>query len=462
MNYPQDLGIDKELSLRLSQFFSSERIESIAKSTKFVERRSSRLSGLMFLQMNIFGFLNEKDKSLTEQCDYLEDSFDISLTKQSLDERYNTYAVSFMKRCYEAMLLEVLQPYLIPLDFTNNNKEHFFNGIELVDSTVFDISANLEMFYKGGANVKSAIKIQHRYELIKGETLGIKIVEGNEADASYLSDLGKNIVPNRLYIKDLGYYKLEHLLRISKEKAYFLSRYKNGTKCYTKDKFGKFEEVDMVDLVPKYGANKDISEIYIGEKKHKVRMIIESVPEEYVEKRKKKVIDKNKSMKKETLHKNAMILCLFNVYITNADESILAHDKIRLLYALRWQIELILKIWKSIFNIDKEVKKMNIFRFECYLYGRFMAILLSEKIQNLYRDYLWEEKQLEISEFKCAKLIKKKLDLLRVAIEQGTKAILVFFDKIFSKMVKRGIKEKKRLPDKSYRITPKGLIDSLA
>ena len=76
------------------------------------------------------------------------------------------------------------------------------------------------------------------------------------------------------------------------------------------------------------------------------------------------------------------------------------------MYALRWQIELIFKIWKSVFDIDK-VKQMNIFRFECYLYGRLMAILLSEKIKNLYRDYLWDVEEIEISEYKCAKILKK-------------------------------------------------------
>ena len=187
-----------------------------------------------------------------------------------------------------------------------------------------------------------------------------------------------------MYLKDLGYYNLGHLRKISQAGCYFLSRYRNGTNCYIKDADGQFKEVFISDLVPEYD-------------------------------------------------------------ITNADESMLPYTKIRLIYALRWQIELIFKIWKSVFNIDKEVKKMNIFRFECYLYGRLMAILLSEKIQNLYRDYLWEEEQLEISEFKCAKIIKKKLNKLRKAIEMGAKAVLAVFDKIFQEIVKKGLKEKKKL-----------------
>jgi Transposase DDE domain len=461
MEYPESLGSDKKLAERMSQFFTTERIEMIARKTRFIERSSTRLTGLMFLEMNSFSLSTGQGKSLFEQCEYLEDTFGLKIKKQSLDERYNTYAVSFMKQCYESLLLEVLQPYVLPLEQEHQEKSCCFNGIELVDATTFDLSSALQVFYKGGGNVESSIKIHHRYELISGETLGLKIVSGNENDTSYLPDLNTELIAGRLYIKDLGYYKFEHLLLIEEQKGYFLSRYRGATNCYTKDEYGKYEEVFMKDLVPKYGQDKEITVIYIGKQRLKVRMIIESVPEEHVEKRKKRVIRKNKTNNQKSFHEDAMLLCHYNVYVTNADESILAVTKIRLLYALRWQIELIFKIWKSVFEIDK-VKQMNIFRFECCLYGRLMAILLSEKIQNLYRDYLWEEEELEISEFKCAKIVKKKLDKLRLAIEQGEEAVLVFFHSIFYKFIENGIKDKKKLPDKSYRISPREFIKSLA
>ena len=162
----------------------------------------------------------------------------------------------------------------------------------------------------------------------------------------------------------------------------------------------------MKDLIPAYGDNKEIDTIYIGKKKLKVRMIIESVPQEHFAKRQRKRQRQNETRNAETYHKNTWLLCPYNIYITNADKSLLPTELTRLLYALRWQIEIIFKIWKSVFEIDK-VKQMTIFRFECYLYGRLMAILLSQKIQNLYKDYLWQKEQLEVSELKTAKIIKK-------------------------------------------------------
>ena len=287
MVYPEELGIDKELAERLSRFFSAERIESIAHRSQFIMRSSSRLTGLMFLKMNTFILSNGEERSLQEQCDYLEDTFGIKLKKQSLDERYNTYAVSFMKQSYESLLSEVLQAYVTPLERVDKEQECFFEGIELVDATSFDLSSALQVFYKGGGNVDSSIKIHHRYELIKGQTLGLRIASGNENDACYLPELNTGLIEGRLYIKDLGYYNLEHLKGISDNKAYFLSRYRGYTNCYIKDEIGQYKEVFMSDLVPKYGEDKEIAIIYIGKKKLKVRMIIESLPEEQVEKLKK-------------------------------------------------------------------------------------------------------------------------------------------------------------------------------
>jgi len=51
---------------------------------------------------------------------------------------------------------------------------------------------------------------------------------------------------------------------------------------------------------------------------------------------------------------------------------------------------------------------------------------------------------------------------LRKAIEQGEFQILIFFESIFHKMLEKGIKDKRKLSDKSYRLSPRELINSLA
>jgi hypothetical protein len=41
MDYPVDLGFDKELATRLESFFKADRVEALALYTKFIERSTS-------------------------------------------------------------------------------------------------------------------------------------------------------------------------------------------------------------------------------------------------------------------------------------------------------------------------------------------------------------------------------------------------------------------------------------
>lgn len=103
------------------------------------------------------------------------------------------------------------------------------------------------------------------------------------------------------------------------------------------------------------------------------------------------------------------LLCGYNLYLTNTPENALPEDAVFDIYGLRWQIELLFKIWKSLLCIDK-VGKMNIFRFESYLYGRLLFILLSTELVAFIKETLVDnEIDVELSEWKTIKLIKKTL-----------------------------------------------------
>jgi len=77
-------------------------------------------------------------------------------------------------------------------------------------------------------------------------------------------------------------------------------------------------------------------------------------------------------------------------------------ENVRAIYSLRWQIELLFKIWKSLFNIDK-ISSMSIFR----LYGRLIALLMSDNLYSVLKQAFNEEAQIELSEWKTMKQIKK-------------------------------------------------------
>lgn len=388
----------------LKSCFSASEIEDLARSSKFIRRSSSRLSGLSFLQMNVFDSSDGKERSLNDCCDWLSDEFDISMTKQSLDERYNTDAVSFMRSCFKRTL-EILNK-----DVVKSISGLPFSRIQLTDATSFKIPSNLSPFYVGHDDGGATIKMHFNYNLLNGEVADLLLTDGVSNDSSYKFGKDEQIEANGLYIRDLGYLNSTYLNALEQGGAYFLSRSKSNSVYSRLNEKGEYMRLNLYDYLPEEGEVKELSDIYLGGKKvkTKVRLIMQRVPEEVGQERLKKLEAKKAKHKNWVLSQQAKDMCWFNVYITNAPEEKLPACMVRLVYSLRWQIELIFKIWKSIFDIDK-VKKMSIFRFECYIYAKLITILLTLHIQNTLGEFLWEEEEFEISPMKAAKLIKKNL-----------------------------------------------------
>jgi len=101
-----------------------------------------------------------------------------------------------------------------------------------------------------------------------------------------------------------------------------------------------------------------------------------------------------------------MKLLGITIYITNTDSSVIANNKIYEIYSLRWQVEIIFKIWKSIFTISN-VKPVKIARFKCQLYGKLILLVLSSVIMFKIRNELLHKEQLEASEIKSAEIVKQ-------------------------------------------------------
>jgi len=394
----------RELLRELKNCFDSKQLAQIAKESRFIQRSTSQLTGESFLMMNVFDTTDGKERSLTDSCDWLAEHFGVNLKKQSLDERYNTHSVTFIKSCF-SRILQIANKGVI-----NRGIELPFSKIQLVDSTSFQIPEHLAAFYEGykGNGGKAILKIHFNYNLLNGGVTDIFLTDGSANDNTYKFGKDEKTVRNCLYIRDLGYFDLEHFMKLAKENAYFLSRIKTNAVYSILNENGKMERIDISDYLPGAGQTKELPEVYIGytKKKLKARLIMQAVPEEVALQRLKKLEQYQSKHKDTTISEQRKAMCFFNMYITNAPIEMLDTKIIRLIYTLRWQIELIFKIWKSVFKID-EVKKMSIFRFECYIYSKLIAILITLHIHNKVGQILWDEYDFELSPMKAAKLIKK-------------------------------------------------------
>ena len=444
---------------QLNQFFDPQRLEHWARTSRLVERSTSRLHGQAFLMLNVFAQGNNQETSLEDQCNYLYQVFGIRMKKQSLDERFNTHAVRFMRACFA----EALTLGLDEVDL--NRMKRGFNRVLLTDATAFQLPAILAPYYQsnGGDTSGASVKIHQSYDLLNGQIVDIQLFSGCENDNTYRTRAASAMTPQAgdLYLADLGYFDLAAFRHIDQAGAYYLSRFRTRTSLYRKaDR--KAEEINITQLLSRQGEQVGTYCVYAG-RKHRLKtyLIVERVPSEVAMQRLENLLLNARRNPKWRVSEERKQLCDYNLYLTNAPRNVLPPQECRAIYHLRWQIEILFKIWKSLYGIH-QVKKMSIFRFECFLLGTLIALVLSQHIQRLFRNYSWQMEARELSAWKSAKVVKRNWMWLRDCILGGPGSLIEWFRTILAMLYDTGRKESKKIGKNHYRRLPLHRLYALA
>ncbi len=354
------------------------------------------------------------------------DNHQIDVTKQSVDERFTERSVEFMKTVLERLLPKVVDQDPV-MEFLKD-----FASVKIKDSTCFQLPESMVEKYagSGGSASKAQIRIQFEYDYKTGKIYDLSLHAFNDQDSTNAIETMFSTQENDLVIRDLGYIVIQVLLGIEEKKAFYLNRHNFSSNAYENktDKkpidFGKMQKYlkrKKLDSIEK--------DVYIGaDKSLKTRMIIELLPKEQSEIRLRKANGAARKKGRELSEKYKAHICL-NVYITNIPPEKLPINKVRSLYRLRWQVELVFKVWKSVGEIHK-VKKLKIERFETMLYAKLIWIMLNWSILWQITKLLWKDNKILLSSIKTFKTLKNKVKDFQNAVIKGEAAILEFIDKI--------------------------------
>jgi hypothetical protein len=403
----------KNLEIEISSFFTAEEIEQLAKQSKFVQRENAvKVNGRIFLDLIVFNSDKLKEQSLNDLAVALNCKYGIEITKQSLNERFNNYALLFLKKALEKLLNN--QVSLNRLSIAGKQ----FKRILIKDSVCFQIDESLKDIYEGsgGSGSEAAIRIQFEYDVLKGVINDLSVNAFNHQDATDSLATIEKTQAGDLVIRDLAYMNLEVLKRLIKKLVLFICRVNPTTKIYELIK-GNYEELNF-NKIKRYMTKHQLSclekQVYLGlTHKLKVRLMIYLLPAEVVNERLRKARRNNNKKGRGQISKEYQARAHFNLFITNGANDVISIDKVYLFYKLRWQIELMFKIWKSLCNIDK-VKKVKRHRLECYIYSRLIFIVFAWQIIWITATVLFAIDKKPLSYFKTYKtLIRNKLDELR-------------------------------------------------
>lgn len=424
------------LSNEITNIMNEEKINQLAKATGFV-KREIKLDGFKFLDMLLFTHFNYKELSLNDLSAQLKLRYNISIRKQSLDERFTESTVIFFKTVLEEIIHKSIQKQN-SIAFTKYDK------VRIKDSTAFQLPESMQDKYEGsgGKASKAMIRIQFEYDLKNGKILDLKLYPFNNQDSNNAKETINDIDVNDLVIRDLAYISINNLKTIENKSSYYLNRINSTTNIYTKKENG-YKEINFHDIQKELKLNNLLrieKEVYIGEEKFKTRLIIELLPQEQYDSRIMKA-QKNARKKGRQLGKNYKTRAGLNLFISNTD---IDAKNIRLLYTMRWQIELMFKIWKSIGEIDK-VKKMKVERFEACLFAKLIWITLNWQIMWMILIYFYNNsKKLRISPYKMFKTFKMGSFNFRVAMYTGKEQLSGYIKQVAEISLQSHKSEKKK------------------
>ena len=434
----------ENLEIEISSFFTTEEIEQLAKQSKFVQRENAvKVDGRIFLDLIVFNSEKLKEQSLNDLTVALRCKYGIEITKQSLNERFNNYALLFLKKALEKLLNNQLSINRLSV------ADKQFNRILIKDSVCFQIDESLKNLYEGsgGSGSEAAIRIQFEYDVLNGTINDLTVNAFNDQDATDSLATIEKTQAGDLVIRDLAYMSLEVLKTFIIKAVIFICRVKSNTNIY-EFKNENYEELTF-DKIKRYMKAQHLSciekEVYLSLKyKLKVRLIIYLLPDEVVNERLRKANQNNKKKGRGQCSKEYKARACFNLFITNGDKDVIPIAKVYQFYKLRWQIELMFKIWKSLCNIDK-VKKVKRHRLECYIYSRLIFIVLAWQIIWITATVLFSIDKKPLSYFKTYKtLIRNKLDELRDIFLSGVINMSNFLVDLYEISRTKHILEKKK------------------
>lgn len=417
--------------------FLKKTVAQIARGTGFIIRQR-KLKAIDFLNVMTFGQVGMKFPSL----EGITTAIGSVMSRVALHKRFNASAVSFLSSCLFVILGSKVQDF-VPLktDFMN-----FFQRIILFDSSSWGIHKELRFLFPGpGGNGSAAhCKLQLGYDYKNGEFIAFDITGGTRSDNNYTHQLPEYIKPGDLLLTDLGYFCLNTFKNIALKGAYFVSRLLVGTSIFdadTKKKINLLKELKNAS-----GALTELS-VILGAAKNKqvaCRLICLKVPPAIAQKRRTK-IKKDSKRKRRTPSKLNLELASWTLMITNVKADVLPANFMQVIYALRWQIELIFKQFKSVLAMHKSNTK-NQYRLQCEIYGRLIAAVFIFKVHAELNSLLWNNMQRELSFDKFSKRIQERAFQMFKMCRVSEKVLILYLNGEIPELIKNCLKglQKKR------------------
>ncbi len=351
---------------QLKQFLEIE-AEELSRVVGVVQRRS-KLSGARLVQILVLGWLANPQASLNELvqvgCD-----LGVAISVPGLQQRITERTVSLLQELMGVALKRFRQQTRLPEAVFKH-----FSAVNIVDSSLIHLPDKLQAHFRGSRKRISPaeMKLQLSFDYLSGNLNAVELQSGISPDQRCELPLTW-ATPCSLTLMDLGYFKKSHFADIDQAGGYFISRLQTQTGL-----LAQAEDAHPLDL-PCFlsslaGTDGEVRVYLKTDRIFSIRLVYACLPDEVVAERRRKA-KANAKRRGKTCSQRHLDLLAWALFITNVPSDWLSPEQIMLVYRVRWQVELVFKLWKSQAALDG-VGSYGLVRVLCQFYARLLGLIL--------------------------------------------------------------------------------------
>lgn len=251
----------------------------------------------------------------------------------------------------------------------------------------------------------AALKLQVELDFSSGQLKGPVVQSGRTQDQ--LSPFQQEALPaGALHLADLGYFNLERLAQDSQRGVYWITRLKAGIAVYTPTG----ERLDLLRwLRAQTEEQLDVTVMVGAQQRLTCRLLAVRVPQAVADQRRRRLREYARK-KQVPLPAETLALADWTLVITNVPREMLSLQEALILLGVRWQGELLFKLWKSHAKVD-EWRSHNPWRILCEVYAKLIGVLI---LHWTCLTSLWEYPNRSL--FKAAQAVQKYAIALALAL----------------------------------------------
>jgi hypothetical protein len=378
------------------------RAKELERASGFVQRRTAQLDGPSFVQMCVLGWMNSAEASYS-QLNHVAASLGVQVRNQAIEGRFGEASSALLRHLLEEAAGKLLEGQGVDTPLL----QQFAGGVFLQDGTVISFPPSLQTSWQGcgggPGTSPSALRIQARWEMRCGGLHGLWLQPARQSEQRGAA-IQEPWPPHSLRIVDTAYLTYAQMRAASQSQRFWITGVSADMRFA--DDHGRWW--NLTEWLRAQPAEEQVVDVWVRAGKREqvpVRLIALRLPEEVVHRRQQRAnrqVERRPHSKgvqrlgrrpkrqggrqaRERARKRHKVSASkqrqqdWLLVLTNVAADRLSPQQVVTLMRLRWQIELLWKLWKQEGKIDTW-RSSKPHRILTELYAKLLGLLMEHWI----------------------------------------------------------------------------------